>query len=153
MLLLLGQGRTRLAVVRRLRLWSSTFAFPSGKGSGRLGALLLASWLFTGHERNIMPLPNEVHPVALLPPRDQLFSQKHVLTTGLLAFCQRPLGVNRIRPLAGACINGSLYKIEQPESSKGHRLRSLKNRSFRLSAGSLKSDAFRAHLFWNFEAP
>src|SRR6266536_4934560 len=68
MLLVLGQGGTRLAVVLRLRLWSSTFAFPSGKGSGQLGALLLASWLFTGHERNMMPLPSEVHPVALLPP-------------------------------------------------------------------------------------
>jgi hypothetical protein len=40
MLLLLRQGGTRLAVVLRLRLWSSTFAFPSGKGSGQLGALL-----------------------------------------------------------------------------------------------------------------
>src|SRR6266700_7824379 len=122
MLLVLGQGGTRLAVVLRLRLWSSTFAFPSGKGSGQLGALLR---LFTGHERNMMPLPSEVHPVALLLPRDQLFSQKHELTTGLLAFCQGP-GRNRIRPLPGACINGSLYKIEQPESSKGPRLRSSK---------------------------
>src|SRR6266536_5467827 len=66
MLLVLGQGGTRLAVVLRLRLWSSTFAFPSGKGSGQLGALFLASWLFTGHERNMMQLPSKVYPVALL---------------------------------------------------------------------------------------
>src|SRR6266700_3550205 len=103
MLLVLGQGGTRLAVVLRLRLWSSAFAFPYGKGSGQLGALLLAPWLFTGHERNMMPLPSEVHPVALLLPRDQLFSQKHESACSPFA---SDLGVNRIRPLAGACING-----------------------------------------------